>query len=102
MRELFILGTQILGERAIPRHEGWQPGCAQNIAFYDPKSGEIWGKRLTVDAESSCWLYKPRNKNTFDLTIPLDFMHDENYGGFVDSIPAGVIAIQLLGVYCPH
>ncbi|MGH7250158.1 MAG: hypothetical protein ACREGC_04220 [Minisyncoccia bacterium] len=87
MKEISQIGSTIWNVQEVPRGPF---GINFNYIFFDPDSGEIWGKRIIVGAEITKWWYEARSKGSMDLRKGL-----ERNG--IEEAPIGILCALLFG-----
>ena len=58
-------------------------------AFYDRKTGEVWGRRAIVGALHNAWLFEDRERSSMDLT----FWQERGQG----IVPPGLLCALVVG-----
>lgn len=91
MREICTINNQIWSNEDIGHQFlGLKIKFAFNRCFYDPITGEIWARRVTLNAEETAWIYHPQHKHTLDMTIPIEWLEDK--------VPIGLKCAVLVGL----
>lgn len=81
MKEVCTIGSQVWSVNR-PSTTHMRSGHAFSYAFYDPYTGEVWGKRTVVEGHT-VWIYQARDPNSMDLSIGCEW----NEG----SVPLGLL-----------
>ena len=62
---------------------------SDSLAFYDLTTGEVWGRRVVVDASPE-WFFIGRPKASMDMILPREWMD-------WDTLPVGLVCAWLVG-----
>lgn len=88
MREICTIQGQIwhIGERApIPLYP---TSGHSSYAFYDAKTGEVWGRRL-VQQTNNHWVFVAREPKCMDMILPYEYDNE--------LIPIGLACALIVG-----
>jgi hypothetical protein len=90
MQETVVIHGKLWLNRSISKVPGLRENCAINMAFYDQKTGTVWGTRTYTGAEESVWHYSPRDPRLMDATFPFEWNQD--------CVPNELLAAVLVGL----
>src|SRR3990167_3608822 len=64
-----------------------EPDFNYSYLFYDPNTGEVWGKRAMIEGRTS-WATKDRERGSMDLTFWVE--------NFEDEVPLGLLCALIV------
>ena len=87
MKEVCTIEGKVwsINELSRARFDRYEPTLAWSYLFFDPFTGEIWGKRAVIEGRTQ-WITQQRARGSMDLTLMLENFDDDTPPGLLCAL----------------